>query len=68
MAIFLMGERRIKEIREELERLMLQQVDMLKKQAFVGRNEKESREQQELLKRIREVSADYLAALKRTKE
>jgi hypothetical protein len=68
MAIFLMGERRIKEIREELERLMLQQVDMLKKQAFVGRNEKESREQQELLKRIREVSADYLAALKRTNE
>ncbi|MGA7634049.1 MAG: hypothetical protein WCB11_25065 [Terriglobales bacterium] len=68
MAIFLMGERKIKEIREELERLMLQQVDMLKKQAFVGRNEKESREQQELLKRIREVSADYLAALKRTNE
>ncbi len=68
MAIFLMGERRIKEIREELKRLMLQQVDMLKKQAFVGRNEKESREQQELLKRIREVSADYLAALKRTNE
>lgn len=68
MATFLMGERRIKEIREELEQLMLKQVDMLKKQAFVGLNEKESREQHELLKRIREVSAYYVAALKRTNE
>jgi hypothetical protein len=59
------GERSITEIREELERLMLKQVDMLKKQAFAGLNEKESREQRELLKRIREVSADYVAALKR---
>jgi hypothetical protein len=63
-----MGERSIKEIRDELERLMLKQVDMLKKQAFVGFSEKESREQYELLKRIREVSADYVAALKRTSE
>ena len=47
---------------------MLKQVDMLKKQAFVGLSEKESREQRELLKRIREVSADYVAALKRTNE
>ncbi|HSZ60464.1 MAG TPA: hypothetical protein VK828_01620 [Terriglobales bacterium] len=60
-----MAERGLEEIRADLERLMLKQVDMLKKQAFVGLNEKESREQRELLKRIREVSADYVAALKR---
>jgi hypothetical protein len=60
-----MGERGIKDIRKELERLMLKQVDMLKKQAFVGLSEKESREQNALLKRIREVSADYIAALKK---
>lgn len=60
-----MAERGIEEIRAELERLMLKQVDMLKKQAFVGLSEKELHEQRELLKRIREVSADYVAALKR---
>jgi hypothetical protein len=63
-----MGERAIEEIRAELERLMLKQVDMLKKQAFVGLSEKELREQRELLKRIREVSADYVAVLKRDRD
>ena len=63
-----MGERGLEEIRAELERLMLKQVDMLKKQAFVGLSEKESREQRDLLKQIREVSADYVAALKRSEE
>ncbi|MGB7149090.1 MAG: hypothetical protein WBD45_08040, partial [Terriglobales bacterium] len=63
-----MAERSIQEIREELERLMLKQVDMLKKQAFAGLTEKELREQDQLLKQIRETSADYLAALKNITE
>jgi len=58
-------ERGIKEIREELERLMLKQVAILKKQAFAGLTEEELREQDQLLKQIRETSADYLAALKK---
>jgi hypothetical protein len=60
-----MRERGIKEIREELERLMLKQVEILKKQAFAGLTEKELREQDQLLKQIRETSADYLAVLKK---
>jgi hypothetical protein len=61
-----MPERSIQEIREELERLMLKQIDMLKKQAFVGLTQQELREQYKLLKQIRETSADYVAALKRS--
>jgi hypothetical protein len=60
-----MAERSVQEIREELERLMLKQINMLKKQAFAGFTEKELREQDQLLKQIRETSADYLAALKK---
>lgn len=60
-----MPERSVQEIRKELERLMLKQIDMLKKEAFVGLTKQELREQYELLKQIRETSADYVAALKR---
>lgn len=60
-----MPERSILEIREELEWLMMKQIDILKRQAFVGLTQQELREQYELLKQIRETSADYVAALKR---
>jgi hypothetical protein len=60
-----MGGRNAKAIREELNRLMLEQIESLKKETFAGLNPEELREQEARLKRIREVSADFLAALKR---
>jgi hypothetical protein len=57
--------RDISEIRDELRHLMEEQVDSLTAQAFGGLGEEESRQQDQRLKRIREVSADLLVALKR---
>jgi hypothetical protein len=54
-----------KELRDELSRLMAEQLQSLKKQVFGGLNKEELHEQELRLKRIREVSADYLATLKR---
>jgi hypothetical protein len=56
----------VDELRNELERLMGEQIESLKAQTFGGLNEEQFREQAERLKRIREVSADFLVALKRT--
>jgi hypothetical protein len=53
------------ELRSQLNRLLTEEIESLKKQTFGGLNEDELREQEERLKRIRELSADYLAALKR---
>jgi hypothetical protein len=53
------------ELRDQLNRLLMEEIESLKKQTFGGLNEEELREQEERLKRIRELSADYLAALKR---
>ncbi len=53
------------QLREELSRLMEEQVENLKDQTFLGVSEEGLRRQEEQLKRIREVSADFLAALKR---
>jgi hypothetical protein len=55
---------RLQALRDELERLMLEQIESIKAQTFVGLSEEELRKQDERLKRIREVSADFLAALK----
>ena len=60
-----MSGRSIEELREELNRLMLEQIESLKKQIFVVPAQQEFGQQEELLKRIREVSADLIAALKR---
>jgi hypothetical protein len=51
--------------REELTRLMTEQIESLKKQMFVRLDEEELRQQEERLKRIREVSADLLTALRK---
>jgi hypothetical protein len=53
------------ELRDQLNRLLMEEIESLKKQTFGGLNEEELREQEQRLKRIRELSADYLAALKR---
>jgi len=51
-------------LQQELRRLMEEQVDSLKAQTFIGISQEELRNQDERLKRIREVSADLLALLK----
>ncbi|MGA1987156.1 MAG: hypothetical protein ABSG72_12895 [Candidatus Sulfotelmatobacter sp.] len=60
-----MAGRSAEELREELGRLMEEQMESLKKQTFLGLDKVELHRQEERLKRIREVSADFLAALKR---
>ena len=60
-----MDGRNTEEIRDELEGLMRDQVESLQAQTFGGLSEEELREEQERLKRIRELSADFLSALER---
>ena len=43
---------------------MLEQIESLKEQTFGGPNDKDLREDDARLKRIREVSADFLSAVK----
>jgi hypothetical protein len=56
--------RRAQELRDELQRLMLEQVESLKRQTFGGLSAEEMRKQDERLKHIREVSAELMSALK----
>jgi hypothetical protein len=60
-----MDGRSTEEIRKELEGLLREQIDSLQAQTFGGLSEEELREEQERLKRIRELSADFLSAVKR---
>ncbi|MFY9844820.1 MAG: hypothetical protein WBV41_05245 [Terriglobales bacterium] len=60
-----MGGRSASEISQELNRLMLERIESLRKETFVGMTPDEMHRQEERLKRIRQVSADFLAALKR---
>ena len=55
----------IKEIRDELERLMREQLESLQEQTFLGISEDDLEKEKERLKRIRELSAEFLKALKR---
>ena len=49
----------------ELERLMREQIESLARQTFLGITAEELLREKERLQRIREVSADFLEALKR---
>lgn len=60
-----MAGRTLEELRGELSRLMLEHIESVREETFVGLDEEALRRQEELLKRIREVSAAYLAALQR---
>lgn len=60
-----MDHRGVEELREELSRLMREHIESLNQETFGGLNDELLRQQEERLKRIREVSADFLAALKR---
>ena len=55
----------VEKLRDELARLMQEQIESLKKETFGPLNPDELLQQGERLKRIREVSADFIAALKR---
>jgi recombinational DNA repair ATPase RecF len=60
-----MDGREVEQLREELARLMQEHIESLNQQTFGGLSEDLLRQQEERLTRIREVSADFLAALKR---
>jgi len=55
----------IEEIRDELERLMREQIESLQEQTFLGISEEDLQKEKERLKRIRELSAEFLRVLKR---
>ena len=57
------GHGNLKQLSEELNRLMVEEIESLKRQAYRLSDEQELREQEARLKRIREVSADLLQAL-----
>jgi hypothetical protein len=52
-------------IRTELERLMREQVEALANRTFLGNSAEELQQERDRLKRIRELSADFLEALKK---
>ena len=55
----------IEELRDELERLMREHIDSMAKQTFLGISPEDLHQEKERMQRIREVSADFLEALKR---
>ena len=57
----------VEKLREELKRLMREHLESLEKETFLGISDGELRRQKEQLNRIREVSADFLQALKRSR-
>jgi hypothetical protein len=61
-----MSGAKAEEIRGELERLMREQVESLQRQTYLGITEEELQLEKARLQRIRELSADYLEALKKT--
>jgi len=62
-----LASRSLEELRDELNRLMLEHIESMKGETFLGRLDEEAlRQQEERLKRIREVSAAFLAALRRS--
>jgi len=56
--------RSIDELQAELNHLMQEQITSLGNQTFVRPDHEQLKQQEERLNRVREVSADYLAALK----
>ena len=61
-----MDSRSPEELRDELSRLMLEQIESVDAETFLGKPDEEALlQQEERLKRIREVSAAFLAAWKR---
>jgi hypothetical protein len=55
----------VEKLRDELERLMLEHIESMQKQTFLGISPEELLRERQRMERIREVSADFLEALKR---
>ena len=55
----------IDKLRNELERLMKEHIEDMQRRTFLGITPEEVLEEKERLERIREVSADFLLALKK---
>ncbi|MFZ0201621.1 MAG: hypothetical protein WB523_22225 [Candidatus Sulfotelmatobacter sp.] len=55
----------VEKLRDELERLMREHIESMKKQTFLGITPDDLVQEKERMQRIREVSAEYLEALKR---
>jgi hypothetical protein len=55
----------IEQLRDELTRLMREHIESIQKQTFLGISPEEVLVERDRLQRIREVSADFLEALKR---
>lgn len=56
---------KLEQLRDALERLMREHIESMKKQTFLGITLEELRQEKERMQQIREVSADYLEALKK---
>jgi hypothetical protein len=56
---------KLEQLRNTLERLMQEHIESMKKQTFLGISPEELHQEKERMQRIREVSADYLQALKK---
>jgi hypothetical protein len=60
-----MAGRSLGDLSDELRQLMFEQIESLKRQTFGRLSKDELGQHEERLKRIRQVSADFFAALKR---
>jgi len=55
----------VEQLREELERLMREHIESTQRRTFLGITPEELLQEKERMERIREVSADFLKALKK---
>jgi hypothetical protein len=55
----------IEKLRDELTQLMQERIESMKNRTFLGITPEELQREKQQLQRIREVSADFLEALKR---
>jgi hypothetical protein len=60
-----MKRRRVDELKQELQKLMQEHVENLKKREFLAGTKEQLQNEEELLTRIRDVSADYIVAMRR---
>ena len=60
-----MDDPNVERLRDELTRLMLEHIESMKTRTFLGIGPEDVRREKQRLQRIREVSADFLEALKR---
>lgn len=62
------SDRKVDEMRDELSRLMVEQIESLRMQTFGTQDPSSLREHEKRLKRIREVSAEFILAMRKLLE